>query len=130
MSSTAPKLLLVEDCSNTLDLLSHVLLSRGYTFETAVDGVDAVTKAASYHPDCAVLNYVMPRMDGLQAAVEIHKILPDCKFVFFTGNYGNPKFHEKLRELGFSENLAIGKPFLIAEFIQLIERTGFPPPLP
>src|SRR5206468_8258789 len=99
MSSEVPKILLAEDDDSMLAFLAAILCHHGYTFETAMDGKDAVAKAAAYQPDCALLNYMMPRMDGLEAAVQIHKILPDCKFAFFTGNYGNPTFHERLREL-------------------------------
>ena len=37
----------------------------------AVDGLDAVRKARSLRPDVVVLDLVMPRKDGIQAAAEI-----------------------------------------------------------
>jgi DNA-binding NarL/FixJ family response regulator len=39
----------------------------------AVDGIDAVRKARSLRPDVIVLDLVMPRKDGIQAAAEIRQ---------------------------------------------------------
>ena len=73
-----------------------------------------------------MLNYMMPKMNGLQAAVEIRKILPDCKFAFFTGNYGLPEFHETYSKFGFPEDRLIAKPFQIVDMLRLLARAGIP----
>ena len=129
MSSTVPKILLVEDDNHTLNFVAHILDKFGYRFETAADGEDAVKKAAAYQPDCALLDYMMPRMNGLEAAVQIQKILPNCKVAFFTGNYDVPEFQERYRRSGFPEDLVIPKPFRALDVINLVWRAGFPPPL-
>lgn len=53
ISSETPKIRLAEDDDGTLAFLYHILHRHGYTFETATDGTDALTKAATYQPDCA-----------------------------------------------------------------------------
>ena len=42
----------------------------------AVDGKEAVVRATKLRPDLIVMDFAMPRMDGLTAAQEIHKLLP------------------------------------------------------
>ncbi len=43
----------------------------------AEDGVQAVEKALTSHPDCCVLDVSMPRLTGIQAARQIRQYLPD-----------------------------------------------------
>lgn len=50
----------------------------------AVNGQQAVSKAAELEPDLIVLDLAMPVMDGLQAAREITRAQPSIPIVLFT----------------------------------------------
>jgi NarL family two-component system response regulator LiaR len=50
----------------------------------AVDGTDAVRKARSLRPDVIVLDLVMPRKDGVQAAAEITQENPGARILVLT----------------------------------------------
>src|SRR5947207_12626345 len=50
----------------------------------AVDGLDAVRKARSLHPAVIVLDLVMPRMDGIEATVEITRENPAVRILVLT----------------------------------------------
>jgi DNA-binding NarL/FixJ family response regulator len=50
----------------------------------AVDGKEAVAKATELRPDLIVMDFAMPRMDGLRAAQEIRKLLPTVPIVLHT----------------------------------------------
>jgi DNA-binding NarL/FixJ family response regulator len=50
----------------------------------AVDGQQAVAKATELCPDLIILDFAMPRMNGLSAAQEIHKLLPKVPIVMYT----------------------------------------------
>ena len=43
----------------------------------AVDGVEAVEQALTWHPDCCVLDVSMPRLTGIQDARQIRQYLPE-----------------------------------------------------
>ena len=52
----------------------------------AVDGADAVEKAHQLAPDLILMDFSMPRMDGVQAAREIAKSGTDTPILLFTLN--------------------------------------------
>ncbi|HEY2987285.1 MAG TPA: response regulator [Candidatus Binatia bacterium] len=62
------RILLVEDDASTIDVVEKELEVLGYEVTVAVNGLDAVEKAASMLPDLIVMDIRLPKMDGLQAA--------------------------------------------------------------
>ncbi|KOU17221.1 transcriptional regulator [Streptomyces sp. WM6372] len=62
------RILVVDDEPAVREALRRSLAFEGYAVQTAVDGLDALDKAAAYDPGLIVLDIQMPRMDGLTAA--------------------------------------------------------------
>ena len=50
----------------------------------AVDGLDAIDKAMSLKPDLIILDFKMPRLNGLEAARVLSAALPSVPIVLFT----------------------------------------------
>ena len=59
-----PKILLVDDERAITDNLSPFLERAGFVVQVAVDGEDALSKAAHFVPDLIVSDVLMPRLDG------------------------------------------------------------------
>jgi class 3 adenylate cyclase len=60
------KILIVDDEPFNLDLLEQELAEYEYVIERAGDGVEALEKTQSFAPDVILLDYMMPRMNGLE----------------------------------------------------------------
>jgi len=65
----------------------------------AVDGADAVEKARQLAPDLILMDFLMPQMDGIQAAREIGKLGTNIPTLLFTGNL-SPQMMELARNAG------------------------------
>jgi signal transduction histidine kinase/CheY-like chemotaxis protein len=83
-TSTARVRVLIADDDLGVRLLLKRWLERHSSFdvaEEAADGAQAVDAAKRVRPELAVLDLAMPRMDGLEAAAEIRRLLPDTRIV-------------------------------------------------
>jgi two-component system, OmpR family, response regulator MprA len=81
-----PKCILIaDDHEHTRKLIRSFLESLdGCVCGEAVDGLDALQKAASLNPDLIVLDFQMPRMNGLEAARVLNQMLPAVPIILFT----------------------------------------------
>ena len=69
----AKKILLVDDSSTVL-MMEKMILSQGrYLLTTAKNGVEAIARARSEHPDLILLDVVMPELDGFGALEAIRR---------------------------------------------------------
>ncbi len=75
------KILIVDDDPFNLDLLEQELTDQGYAIERANDGEEALEKVESFLPDVILLDYMMPRMNGIEVVKRLkqderHKGIP------------------------------------------------------
>ena len=59
-----PLILVVDDFEDNREMYTQYLRFNGYRVAEAVDGLDALTKAAALRPDLIVMDLSLPRMDG------------------------------------------------------------------
>ncbi len=72
-------ILVIDDDRNTRRLMQEVLLAEGYSVLTAENGEDALRVMDIEHVDLAVLDLMMPKMDGYaftRALREVQNTLP------------------------------------------------------
>jgi two-component system cell cycle response regulator DivK len=65
------RVLLAEDNKDMLDVLRRGLEWLDYEIIAAKDGIEAVELATSEIPDVIIMDVVMPKMGGLEAASQI-----------------------------------------------------------
>src|SRR5215510_7366276 len=52
----------------------------------ASDGLEAVSRTAELQPDVVLLDIMMPRLNGLQAAAQIRRVAPASRILFVSQN--------------------------------------------
>src|SRR5204863_3697550 len=65
-------ILLIEDYSDTRELLTVLLQRRGYEVIEAEDGLEGLLKAGWIYPDLIIMDLSLPEMDGVEATRRIH----------------------------------------------------------
>ncbi len=66
LSHVKPKILVVDDEPEAVELLEFNLKQAGYAVTTAGDGADALKRARTQTPDLIVLDVMLPEMDGFE----------------------------------------------------------------
>jgi two-component system phosphate regulon response regulator PhoB len=61
-----PRILVVDDEPEAVELIEFNLKQSGYTVSTAGDGAEALKKARGQTPDLIVLDVMLPEMDGFE----------------------------------------------------------------
>ncbi|QEM69974.1 response regulator [Geobacter sp. FeAm09] len=98
----------IDDDPHILELAGLILSRKGYhvlAASTARQGMDIIAAQA---PELALLDYMMPEMDGLATLREIKARYPDTYVIMFTGK-GNEEIAVELMKGGASEYIL--KPF-------------------
>ena len=78
---------MAEDDAAMRDLCENILSMLGYTVITATDGSEALArfKESKSRIDLAILDIIMPVMNGKDAYEEMKKIDPTLKAIFISG---------------------------------------------
>jgi DNA-binding response OmpR family regulator len=76
---TPPRILIVDDNAETVDILRTRLHHDGYEIVTAHDGEEALATARETQPDLVLLDIMMPRMDGIEVC---RQLKADCSLPF------------------------------------------------
>jgi CheY-like chemotaxis protein len=80
------RILLVDDEAEIRRLLARRLSRRGYAVTTASDGDQALALLAEGAYDLAILDFMMPGMNGLELAAQCSFLYPHLKVLMLTGS--------------------------------------------
>jgi two-component system alkaline phosphatase synthesis response regulator PhoP len=80
------RILLVDDEPDILEFLGYNLRKEGYEVHTCSNGRDGLAKAIEVQPHLAILDVMMPEMDGIETCREIRNMprLKNTLVVFLT----------------------------------------------
>jgi len=79
-----PRILLADDHALVAAGLAKLLEQDFDLLATSGDGRELVAEAEQNHPDVVLLDISMPNLNGLEAARQIRKSLPEVRIVFVT----------------------------------------------
>ena len=100
-NNVAPIRVLIADDSPTAlrSVCDYLEFAGGFQVVcTASDGVNAVQLASHHRPDLALLDFRMPRLNGLQAA-KLRQFHPDLRVIIYSEING-PALEEECRSHG------------------------------
>jgi len=72
--SILPKILVVDDDPDIVEILRYNLSLAGYEVKSAANGKEAIKKAKLFIPQIILLDIMMPEMDGIEACSQIKGI--------------------------------------------------------
>ncbi len=112
-----PKLILVVDDEPAILMTASAILQlQGYRTATASDGAMALEQALGIKPDLVLSDVIMPRMNGIELAIELKQKLPDVGVLLFSGNVATADILETARSQGHDFRI-LAKPVPMDELL-------------
>jgi DNA-binding NtrC family response regulator len=115
-----PVVLIVDDEPVVADSLSMILALSGYETMTAYGGETALELVKAQTPALLISDVVMPDMNGVELAMAIRLMLPECGVLLFSG-HATSRDLISAREAGYDFPL-LRKPVPPAEMLRHISQ--------
>jgi len=116
-----PTILVVDDNQDLLNTFAMILKRRGFSVQTAGDGLSAIDKFKEQSFDVTLMDIVMPEMNGVDASKKIKEIDPTAPIILMTA-YSDEEMIQSAKEEGVKQ--IIHKPIRIDQLIQLINEAA------
>ena len=111
-------ILIVEDEKGIVDFLKQGLEEENYTISTAYDGTDGLKKALELPVDLVLLDWMLPKMQGIDVCKNIRLEKNNLPIIFLTAK---DTVQETIEGLKAGANDYIKKPFSFDELLERIK---------
>ena len=111
-------ILIVEDEKGIVDFLKQGLEEENYTISTAYDGADGLKKALELPIDLVLLDWMLPKMQGIEVCKNIRLEKNNLPIIFLTAK---DTVQETIEGLKAGANDYIKKPFSFDELLERIK---------
>lgn len=122
------RILVVDDEWVIADSLTEILRCNGYATDTAYDGPGALQAALLSPPELVITDVVLPGMSGVELAITLKSVYPDCKILLCSGHASTPELLRSPHCAPYDFTL-LSKPVRPRDLLALVEHrlgTGGP----
>ena len=118
MGNEPSRIIVLDDEPGTREFLGMILNKNGYLVETVADGTEAINRMENNLYDLAVLDIVVPTINGIDVLRTINEKSPETSVIMITA-YASHETALEAMKLGAYDY--IEKPFKINELKKVIE---------
>ena len=113
------KILIVDDNSLMLDVLTYILINNGYEVIPLTNGTEVFNNIKANHPDLIIMDALLPGIDGLEICqlLKLNKATQDLPVIICSGD---DSIDDSLKYKG-APNDVLHKPFDITCLIEMVE---------
>lgn len=103
------KILIVDDERSVSETLALIFSARGYEARIAYSAEEAIEIVATWKPDLAILDVVLPGMNGIDFGIILRANYPNCQVLLLSGQSATAEYLEQAARAGH-EFRALPKP--------------------
>ena len=118
MSQSKKRILVVDDDEDIRETLKSLLTKKGYIVDTANDGATAIQLSESTPYNLALLDVVLPDMEGTQLLVKLKPTTPRMRKIMVTGH---ASLDNAIRAVNMGADGYLIKPVSPPELLRMIE---------
>jgi two-component system NtrC family sensor kinase len=111
---TIRRILLLEDDLECIDLLNAFLTPQGFEIIHVTNGGEGLRKTMATDFDIIICDMMMPTFPADMFYMAVERIKPHLsqRFIFMTGNTGNPRYDGFVRK---KRGFVLWKPFILSD---------------
>lgn len=105
LAKSALRIFVVDDEFLISWSLGKILSAKGFAARTFTNPLEALKIAPSENPQLLLTDVRMPEMSGIELAIELLSICPDCKVLLMSGYASTDELLESARRRGHAFDL-------------------------
>ncbi len=109
------RILVIDDDDAVRSTIVELLRDAGHTVVDAPDGARGLQQLAAFGPDIAVIDFIMPNMNGAEVARAARALRPSLPIVFVSG------YSDTLALDGIENSMLVRKPFEFDVLMRAVE---------
>jgi DNA-binding NtrC family response regulator len=95
------KVLVIDDDRIVADTLAEILRLHGFAPVALYSGEEALELVDRFRPDIVLSDICMNQVNGIEAAVRIRELHPECRVILFTASSLTAETRQTIQDLGF-----------------------------
>jgi DNA-binding NtrC family response regulator len=103
------KILIVDDEGKVTETLGLIFSTRGYEVRVACSAEQAIETLAEWKPDLAIVDVMLPQMNGIEFGIALKSNYPECHLLLFSGHPDTGALLDGAREQGHNFDI-LAKP--------------------
>lgn len=115
-----PMVLVVNDESVIADTVVKILNLSGYAAVAAYDADEALETALIAPPSLLITDVILPGKNGIELAITIKRIYPECKTLLFSGQASTADLMTSANRAGYRFTL-LNKPVPPQKLLEIVE---------
>ena len=105
MSKLTRHIFVVDDEILITQSLALILGRRGFEVSSFNDPLEALEQIKANPPDVLISDVVMPQLSGIDLAIRVRKLRPECSILLFSGQAGTADLLQAARQNGYNFRL-------------------------
>ena len=111
----------VDDEAIIASTLALIIQSHGFEARSFTDSREALEAARTRAPDLLVSDVIMPELTGVELAIKVRQLRPDCKTIILSGQAGTVELLEKANADGH-QFVILSKPIHPVELLAQLKK--------
>lgn len=95
------RIAVIDDEHIIADTLAEILKLHGYEAKAHYSGESAIADAQEFRPHVVLSDVRMEKVDGIETALRIRELQPECRIILFTASPVCKEIYERISKFGF-----------------------------
>lgn len=106
-SAVKTKVLIADDERVIADTLATILNHGGFDARATYSCREALETAMAFRPDLLISDVIMAEMNGIEAAIQMKRMLPEIRVFLLSGQTATPELLQKEKADGYGFEVLI-----------------------